>query len=101
VNERRTSVPSEAAQLPVLARFLQEFWSAADLPPAQSLAFEIALEEIFMNVVTHGTSPGGEGRWLSKMKVRRSIRSPCLHRTPARASKSATWAALGCTSCAS
>jgi serine/threonine-protein kinase RsbW len=62
VNERRTSVPSEAAQLPVLARFLQEFWSAADLPPAQSLAFEIALEEIFMNVVTHGTSPGGEGR---------------------------------------
>jgi anti-sigma regulatory factor (Ser/Thr protein kinase) len=59
VNERRTSVPSEAAQLPVLAQFLQEFWSAADLPPAQSFPFEIALEEIFMNVVMHGTPAGG------------------------------------------
>lgn len=62
MNERRTSVPSEAAQLPVLAKFLQEFWSAADLPPAQSLAFEIALEEIFMNVVTHGTPAGSHQR---------------------------------------
>jgi anti-sigma regulatory factor (Ser/Thr protein kinase) len=62
VNERRTSVPSEAAQLPVLAQFLQEFWSAAELPPAQSLPFEIALEEIFMNVVMHGTPAGSKGR---------------------------------------
>ena len=62
MNERRTSVPSEAAQLPVLAQFLQEFWSAADLPAAQSLAFEIALEEIFMNVVTHGTPAGSPRR---------------------------------------
>ncbi len=62
MNERRTSVPSEAAQLPVLAQFLQEFWSAADLPPAQSLPFEIALEEIFMNVVMHGTSGSNPGR---------------------------------------
>ena len=62
MNERRTSVPSEAAQLPVLAQFLHEFWSAAALPPGQSLPFEIALEEVFMNVVTHGTPVGGEGR---------------------------------------
>jgi serine/threonine-protein kinase RsbW len=62
VNECRTSVPSEAAQLSTLAKFLQEFWSAADLPPALSLAFEIALEEIFMNVVTHGTPAGSHGR---------------------------------------
>jgi len=58
VNARRTTVPSEAAQLPVLTRFLQEFWSAADLPPAEALPFELALEEIFMNVVMHG-SPAG------------------------------------------
>ncbi len=57
----RTRVRSEAAQLPALAKFLQEFWSAAALPPAQSLAFEIALEEIFMNVVTHGTPAGSHG----------------------------------------
>jgi serine/threonine-protein kinase RsbW len=56
VNEWRRSVPSDAAQLPVLTQFLQEFWSAASLPPAQAMSFEIALEEIFMNVVMHGSS---------------------------------------------
>ncbi len=58
MNERRTTVASDAAQLPVLTRFLQEFWSAAELPPAEALPFELALEEVFMNVVLHG-SPAG------------------------------------------
>jgi anti-anti-sigma factor len=62
--ERRKAVPSDAAHLPALTQFLQEFWSAADLPPAQAQAFELALEEVFMNVVTHGspagTAPGVE-----------------------------------------
>ena len=58
MNARRTTVPSDAAQLPVLTQFLQEFWSAAELPPAEALPFELALEEIFMNVVMHG-SPAG------------------------------------------
>jgi serine/threonine-protein kinase RsbW len=62
VNARRTTVPSEAAQLPVLTRFLQEFWSAADLPPAEALPFELALEEIFMNVVMHGSPAGSVPR---------------------------------------
>lgn len=48
------AVPAEAAQLPVLTRFLQEFWSAASLPPAHATTFELALEEIFVNVVMHG-----------------------------------------------
>jgi anti-sigma regulatory factor (Ser/Thr protein kinase) len=56
--KRHTSVPSDAAQLPILTQFLQEFWSAAGLPPAEAVAFELALEEIFMNVVMHG-SPAG------------------------------------------
>lgn len=56
--ERRTTVPGEAAQLGVLTQFLQEFWSAAHLPPAQALPFELALEEVFMNVVLHGTTAG-------------------------------------------
>ena len=51
-------MPSEAAQLPVLTHFLQEFWAAASLPPEQLMSFELALEEIFMNVVMHG-SPAG------------------------------------------
>jgi anti-sigma regulatory factor (Ser/Thr protein kinase) len=56
--KRHTSVPSDAAQLPILTQFLQEFWSAAGLPPAEAVTFELALEEIFMNVVMHG-SPAG------------------------------------------
>jgi anti-sigma regulatory factor (Ser/Thr protein kinase) len=56
--KRHTNVPSDAAQLPILTQFLQEFWSAAGLPPAEAVTFELALEEIFMNVVMHG-SPAG------------------------------------------
>ncbi len=55
MNEWRRSVPSDATQLPVLTQFLQEFWSAASLPSAQVMSFELALEEIFMNVVMHGS----------------------------------------------
>jgi serine/threonine-protein kinase RsbW len=55
VIEQRICVASHAAQLPVLTRFLQEFWSAARLPPAESMTFELALEEVFMNVVMHGS----------------------------------------------
>jgi serine/threonine-protein kinase RsbW len=62
MKEQRTSVPSEALQLPVLAQFLQEFWCAAELPATQSMPFEIALEEIFMNIVTHGTPEGAPNR---------------------------------------
>ena len=56
--ESRTSVPGEAAQLAALTRFLQDFCKTAELPSAAALPFEIALEEIFMNVVMHG-SPAG------------------------------------------
>jgi anti-anti-sigma factor len=56
--EQRTAVPSDAVHLSALTRFLQGFWSAAALPPAQALAFELALEEVFMNVVMHGPPAG-------------------------------------------
>jgi serine/threonine-protein kinase RsbW len=57
-DERRLVVPSDAAQLPVLTAFLKDFWSAESLPADGSLPFELALEEIFMNVVMHGTRGG-------------------------------------------
>lgn len=57
--EQRVSVASDAEQLPVLTRFLKEFWSAAGLPPAESARFELALEEVFMNVVMHGSAAPG------------------------------------------
>jgi serine/threonine-protein kinase RsbW len=51
------TVPANAAQLAVLTDFLREFWSAASLASAQLRTFELALEEMFMNIVLHGTRP--------------------------------------------
>jgi serine/threonine-protein kinase RsbW len=56
VIEQCISVARDAAQLPVLTQFLKEFWSAAGLPAAESVKFELALEEVFMNVVMHGSA---------------------------------------------
>jgi serine/threonine-protein kinase RsbW len=57
VSRRRTAaVPAEAAQLAVLTQFLQDFWAEERLAPEHALSFELALEEIFVNVVTHGAS---------------------------------------------
>jgi serine/threonine-protein kinase RsbW len=53
------TVPAEAAHLPSLTRSLQEFWTAAGLPMTQAHAFELALEEVFMNVVMHAASGAG------------------------------------------
>src|ERR1700675_1523290 len=72
--KRHTSVPSDAAQLSVLTRFLREFWSPADLPPAETMTFELALEEIFMNVVTHG-SPAGR---VLRVEVSLALCDDCL-----------------------
>ena len=52
------SVAARAAHLPQLTAFLQQFWSAAALPAGARLSFELALEEIFMNVVMHGSAEG-------------------------------------------
>jgi anti-anti-sigma factor len=56
--ERRTAVPADAAHLPALMQFLSEFWSSAALPTTEAMPFELALEEVFMNVVMHGSPPG-------------------------------------------
>jgi len=56
------TVPAEAAQLAVLNRFLRESWTAAGLAPGGAASFELALEEIFMNIVMHGNRPGGTSR---------------------------------------
>ena len=58
MKEQRVVVPSDAEQLGALTQFLRQFWADLSLPPAQALAFELALEEVFMNVVRHG-SPAG------------------------------------------
>jgi serine/threonine-protein kinase RsbW len=58
VKEQRRVVTAEVAQLGPLMAFLQDFWSSAALPAAGCLPFELALEEIFMNVVMHGCAAG-------------------------------------------
>ena len=58
MNERQISVPSDAAQLSALSRFLQDFWTEFNLPAAAALTFELALEEVFMNVVMHASRGG-------------------------------------------
>lgn len=55
VNERHTAVSSDAAHLPTLSKFLEDFWSESDLPAAEAVTFQLALEEVFMNVVMHGS----------------------------------------------
>lgn len=58
MTERRAAVPADPAQLRVLNEFLREFGSAAALAPTQVGNLELALEEIFMNIVMHGSEPG-------------------------------------------
>jgi serine/threonine-protein kinase RsbW len=58
VTARRTAVSADAAQLTVLTGFLRDFWEAAALAPPIMPTFELALEEIFMNIVMHGSQPG-------------------------------------------
>jgi anti-sigma regulatory factor (Ser/Thr protein kinase) len=72
--KRHTSVPGDATQLSTLTQFLQEFWSAAELPPANTVSFELALEEIFMNVVMHG-SPAGQ---VPRVEVTLDLCDGCL-----------------------
>jgi len=59
--ERHVAVANDAAELSALTRLLHEFWSAAKLPAAAALPFELALEEAFMNIVIHG-APAGTAR---------------------------------------
>lgn len=55
MSESRTEVGADAAALAALQSFLLEFWSKSQLPPATLFPFELALEEVFMNVVMHGS----------------------------------------------
>jgi anti-sigma regulatory factor (Ser/Thr protein kinase) len=62
MKEQRITVRGDAANLPALTVFLQDFWSLAGLPPAAAAAFELALEEVFMNVAMHGSRADAQPR---------------------------------------
>ncbi|MEI8297635.1 MAG: ATP-binding protein [Pseudomonadota bacterium] len=52
----RTEVPAQVAELATLQGFLGAWWAASALPEAAIFAFELALEELFINAVTHGAA---------------------------------------------
>lgn len=52
-------------ELPALVDFLQRVWQDWALPAAAAFPFELALDEVFMNVVMHGTTPDGSPREVS------------------------------------
>ena len=54
-------VAAEAEQIEPLTHFLQEFWDINDLPPAQVSTFELALEEIFLNVASYSIPQSAAG----------------------------------------
>jgi serine/threonine-protein kinase RsbW len=72
MREQRTSLPAHAGQLPALTQFLRQFWADARLLAAQALAFELALEEVFMNVVRHGSPAGTTPRVEVSLSLRDS-----------------------------
>ena len=62
MTERSMRTTAEVEQLPALVEFLQHAWQDWALPDAAAFPFELALDEIFMNVIMHGTSPDGPPR---------------------------------------
>jgi anti-sigma regulatory factor (Ser/Thr protein kinase) len=50
---------ASAAELATFGDFLQAFWIDKALPPAAAFPFELALEEILLNVATHGRPVDG------------------------------------------
>ena len=53
-----TSVPGQSSELPALNDWLHQRWADAGLPPEACFPFELALEELFINVATHGSASG-------------------------------------------
>jgi serine/threonine-protein kinase RsbW len=53
----QTTLPGEESRLLEAMAFLHVFWQAESLPDELLFPFELALEEVFMNVAMHG---GGE-----------------------------------------
>lgn len=52
------TLAAEAAQLPALQAWLHDCWQGEGLPAGDAFPFELALEEVFMNVAMHGTPAG-------------------------------------------
>lgn len=65
MSERSVRTTAAVAHLPALVAFLQQAWQDEALPDAAAFPFELALDEVFMNVVMHGTTLDGPPREVS------------------------------------
>ncbi|MSQ68375.1 MAG: ATP-binding protein [Gammaproteobacteria bacterium] len=54
-------VAAEADKIESLTCFMQEFWAIHELPAAHAYAFELALEEIFLNVASYSVPQSAAG----------------------------------------
>lgn len=52
------TLTNDLAEIPRLATFLEEFCAPLDPTPKDSLALQLALEEIVTNVINHGYTDG-------------------------------------------
>lgn len=69
--ERTIRATATTDRLPELVTFLQAFWQECGLPEEAAFPFELALDEVFMNVVMHGSSPSASPREVQVSLERR------------------------------
>lgn len=69
--ERTIRTAATTDRLPELITFLQAFWQECGLPVEAAFPFELALDEIFMNVVMHGSRPAAPPRDMHVSLARR------------------------------
>lgn len=60
--ERSIHATASLDRLPQLEAFLQAFWQEYGLSGTAAFPFELALEEVFMNVIMHGSSTSAPPR---------------------------------------
>jgi anti-sigma regulatory factor (Ser/Thr protein kinase) len=68
-SERSASVPASAEALETLRGCLAQFWDEHKLSAESLFPFELSLEEIFINIVTHGQLPAGSPEVQMKLKL--------------------------------
>jgi anti-sigma regulatory factor (Ser/Thr protein kinase) len=60
MQQRTTRVPAVASELSALRQFMGAFWSEQGLSEPALFPFDLALEEVFTNIVMHGLPPAGD-----------------------------------------
>ncbi len=56
VVQRQLRISAVAESLPDVMAFFHDFWSTTALPDASAFPFELAVEELFLNVASHGAT---------------------------------------------